>query len=81
MLTPIGKIIVIKSLLLPSLIHLLTSLPNPGQDYLFQLTEIFKDFIWGKRAKIKKSILSKEYSEGGMNMIDIDAFICTLKIK
>ena len=81
MLTPIGKITVIKSLLLPTLIHLFSSLPNPGQNFLNQLREIFKDYIWGKRAKIKKSILTKEYSEGGMNMIDIDAFICTLKIK
>ena len=81
LLTPIGRIIVIKSLLLPIMIHQFTSLPNPGQNYLNQLTDIFKDFIWGKRARIKKTILSKDYSEGGMNMIDIVAFINTLKIK
>ena len=52
-LTPIGKITVIKTLLLPIFNHLFISLPNPTQTILNKLNNIFYDFLLEGPAKIK----------------------------
>ena len=43
-LTPIGKITVIKTLLLPILNHLFISLPNPEENILKEINRIVYDF-------------------------------------
>ena len=53
-LSPIGKITVIKTLLLPIFKNLLLSLPNPNNAVLNSINEIFYNFLWNKKAKIKK---------------------------
>ena len=53
-LSPLGKITVIKSLLIPTLTHLFISLPNPNATTIAQLNKIFFDFLWDGPAKIKK---------------------------
>ena len=79
-LSPLGKITVIKSLLLPKVIHLLTALPNPDAETLNIISGIFYDFLWYGRAKIKQSVVVKQYLEGGLNMINLIAFNQALKI-
>ena len=79
-LSPLGKITVIKSLLLPKVIHLLTALPNPDTETLNNISGIFYDFLWYGRAKIKQSVVVKQYLEGGLNMINLIAFNQALKI-
>ena len=78
-LTPLGKITVIKSLLLPKITHLLISLPNPDTEILNIISSIFYDFLWTGRAKIKQSVIVKQYFEGGLNMINLNAFSQALK--
>ena len=53
-LTPIGKITVVKTLLLPILNHLFVSLPNPQENIIKEINRIFYNFIWNGPAKIKK---------------------------
>ena len=79
-LTRLGKITVIKSLLLPKITHLLLSLPNPDTEILNIISSIFYDFLWTGRAKMKQSIIVKQYFEGGLNMINLNAFSQALKI-
>ena len=43
--TPLGKITVIKSLLLSSLNYLFISLPNPDDKILKEINELFHNFI------------------------------------
>ena len=74
-LTPLGKITVIKSLLLPKITHLLIYLPNPDTEILNIISSIFYDFLWTGRAKIKQSVIVKQYFEGGLNMINLNAFL------
>ena len=70
-LTPLGKIAVIKTLALSKLNHLFLSIPSPGKDI----------FIWnGKPDKVKRTILTKQYCDGGLNMIELNNFDCALKI-
>ena len=78
-LTPFGKITVIKTLLLPILNHLFISLPNPIENVIKELNTIFYDFLWSGTAKIKQSVVVKQYMEGGLNMINLKAFILALK--
>ena len=78
-LTPIGRITVIKSLLLSSLNHLFISLPNPNEKLLKDLNELFFNFIWTGTTRIKKTVLCQEYCNGGLKMVNINAFIAALK--
>ena len=77
-LTPIGKIKVIKTLVLSKFTHLFISLPRPNQKVMNSL--LFK-FIWDdKPDKISREQLTKNYSLGGLNMIALDQFITALKV-
>lgn len=78
-LTPLGKITVIKSLLLSSLNHLFLSLPNPNDKILKEIDELFYNFIWEGTSRIKKTVLCQDYCNGGLRMININAFIAALK--
>ena len=53
-LTPIGRITVIKSLLLSSLNHLFISLPNPNEQLLKDLNELFFLILSGHALKESK---------------------------
>lgn len=71
-LTLLGKVTVIKSLTLPKIIHLLTSLPNLKTD---ELNRLFYSFIWdGKTEKIKRETLIGDFLDGGLKMINIKSF-------
>ena len=80
-LTPIGRITVVKSILIPLFIHCFTSLPMPNNSFLKTLNDLLYDFIWDGKTKIKRTIVIKTYKEGGLNMIDIYSYIYCLKIK
>ena len=78
-LTPIGRITVIKSILLSSLNHLFISLPNPNEKLLKDLNELFFNFIWAGTSRNKKTVLCQEYSNGGLKMVNVNAFNAALK--
>ena len=76
-----GKITVIKNYALPKLMYALSSLPNPATQTVKRIEMLMYDFIWdGKPEKIKRDILTMGYESGGLNMIDLDNFIKSLKI-
>jgi len=75
LLTPIGKITVIKTLLISQLNHLFISLPNPDNNYILKLNKILYNFIWnGKTDRVKSDILIKDF-EGGLKMVELESFI------
>ena len=78
-LTPLGKITIIKSLLIAKMNNLFLTLPNPPKDFITNLNSMFFNFIWNGNAKIKRSVVVKNYEEGGMGMINLIAFINSLK--
>ena len=79
-LTPLGKIAVIKTLLLPILNHLFISIPNPREETLKEKNDIFFEFLWTGPAKIKYKVVVKQYCEGGLNMINLKAFVNSMKL-
>ena len=80
-LTPYGKIVVIKSLALSIFTHLFISLPSPSTSRVKDIEKHLYSFIWnGKPDRIKRNIMVKDYSDGGLNMIHVSAFIKKLKL-
>lgn len=63
-LTPIGKITVIKTILISQLNHLFIMLPNPSDKYIQQINDTLYAFIWNGTSKINKNVLVKDYMEG-----------------
>ena len=80
--TPIGRVVVLKSLILSKLIYLWILLPNPPDDFVKDIQKRCFDFVWdGKRDKIKRSNAIHAIRDGGINIPDIKAYIRSLKIK
>ena len=80
-LTPLGKLVVIKTLVIPKLNHLFIGLPNPSADFIKTLQNMCFNFLWKNGPdKIKRAITTQGYEKGGLRMIDIQQFINALKI-
>ena len=76
----IGKITVIKSLLMSKFVHIFTALPNPEERTIKEINSILFRFIWNNGPdKIKRSVVVQDYHEGGLRMIDIRSFALSLK--
>ena len=78
-LTPLGKITIIKSFLLSSLNHVFISLPTPNEKMMKGINDLFYDFIWEGTSRIKKTTICQDYCDGGLKMIDLNAFVSALK--
>ena len=80
-LTPIGRISIVKALLLSKLVHLFTVLPNPSTQCIKELEMLLFGFVWGqKNDKIKRSKLIQPPSKDGLNMVHIESFIKSMKL-
>lgn len=80
-LTPLGKIIVIKNLAIPKMNHLFLSLPNPSDEFIKTLQTLCFNFLWKNGPdKIKRPVIIQNYDSGGLRMIDVNKFMNALKI-
>ena len=80
-LTPYGKIIIIKSLLISKITHVLLSLPSPQSETFLKLENMFKSFIWGsKNAKFRSEILETIPTLGGLKLTNLKGFNASLKL-
>ena len=80
-LTPIGKITVLKTIILSKFIHLFRSLPPPLDYLIKQITKIMFSFMWdGKPDKISRTTLVQDKENGGMEMLNLGSFIKGLQI-
>lgn len=71
-LTQIGKITVIKSLLVSKIIFTFMNV-DIRCEYLNELNDIIFQFLWPKKQWIERSVMINSLVEGGLNMIDIYA--------
>lgn len=79
-LTPIGRVTVIKSLLIPKLNHLFILLPTPKKEIVSFICKANFEFLWkSKTDKVKRSLLTQDYLSGGMKLVDVRSFITSLK--
>ena len=81
LLTPVGKITVVKSIILSRLTHLFISLPNPSEKIISNLEQDLFRFVWSNKPhKIGRNIIMQNYEEGGLNMVNIRCFIKAMKM-
>lgn len=79
-LTVIGRITVVKTLILPVLNYLILTLPNPSNIIVKTINDLIYSFIWGSPIyRVKKDVLQQSHEHGGLNMINLQAFIYALK--
>lgn len=79
-LTPFGRITILKSLIISKLNHLFISLPNPTDETINKLQRSFFQFIWQSGTdRIKREVLMQSYENGGLKMINIRNYITALK--
>ena len=79
-LSLLGKITVLKSLIVSQLTYILSPLPT-NQCAIDEVNTLFFKFLWdGKGDKIKRDIMISEYEDGGVKMIDIRLFTQALKL-
>ena len=80
-LTPIGRVAILKSLILSKLVHLWLLLPNPPNYFIENLQKMCFQFVWnGKTDKISRKVSTKPVKEGGIGVPDIKMYIFALKI-
>ena len=74
-LTLIGKVTVIKSLIIPN-ITFLANVSKIDKENITKFKKIIYKFLWGSNhEKVKRSILSKKIKDGGLNLTDLDKYI------
>lgn len=70
-MTPIGRLTVLKTLIIPKLNHLALALPIPNDNFFKDLESEMFEFLWNSKIhKIKKDTVCQDYGYGGLKMID-----------
>jgi len=76
-----GKVTVIKSLVIPKLIHVIQVLPMPNKKYIDQMNALIRNFLWKNgKSRIALKLLCKRYEEGGLAVTDISILNDAVKI-
>jgi hypothetical protein len=80
-ITPLGRVAVLKSLILSKLVHLWLLLPNPPDVMINQIQGAVYWFVWGKKNdKISRKVSVKRIECGGIGIPDVRKFMNALKI-
>jgi len=81
-LSLIGKICVVKSLLLPQMLYLFSVLCIKIPESCFKtLNKLFFNFIWsGGKDRVKRDYLCLDYSLGGLRMVNVKCFAQAQKL-
>ena len=80
-LTPLGKIVVIKSFVISNFTHLFTSIPSPTKHTYLELSKLIYSFIWdNKPHKISKHQLTNDYEHRGLKMINLENHMLSQKL-
>ena len=81
LITPLGRVAILKSLILSKLVHLWILLPDPPDDFVNNLQKMCFRFIWNnKQDKISRKTAVKSVKSGGLGVPEIRKYISALKI-
>ena len=79
-LTLMGKITVLKSLVVSQLTYILSPLPS-NEKIINEINDLFYRFLWNDKGdKIKRKVMINDYFRGGLKMIDLVSFNKSLKL-
>ena len=80
-LTIVGKITIIKSLLISKFIHILLSLPSPKETLFNKIESLFNLFLWnGSTPKFRRDIMENKVEDGGLQYPNIRHVDATMKV-
>jgi len=80
-LTPLGRIAVLKSLVLSKLTYLWLLLPNPPDEQMNRLQKFIYEFVWNrKKDRISRKISSKGIANGGIGIPCVKSLMNSSKI-
>ena len=80
-ITPLGRIAVLKAIILSKLIHLWILLPNPPEDSIKSIQNLVFKFIWkNKRDKISRKTAVHSLKAGGLGIPEIAQYVHALKL-
>jgi hypothetical protein len=79
-ITPLGRVAILKSLILSKLTYLWILLPNPPDDFIQSLQKLCNNFVWKGNDKISRKIAQRHVKEGGIGIPNIKVFIDALKL-
>ena len=75
-LTPFGKVTIIKTFILSKFNHLFSALPSPSSELIKQIESLMFAYIWShKPDKISRDIMTMDYRDGGVKMINLKSYI------
>ena len=77
---PIGRITVLKSIVLSKIMHVLLSLSTPSNETLKRINELCYRFIWKGRHEVSTPTLCIDFKDGGLKMLNMKEFDNSLKI-
>ena len=81
LITPLGRVAILKSLILSKLVHLWILLPDPPDDFVNNMQKMCFKFIWNnKQDKISRKTAVKSVKSGGLGVPDIRKYISAMKI-
>ena len=80
-ITPLGRVAILKSLILSKLIYLWILLPNPPPNFIKDLQIKCYEFIWNKKPdRISRKSAVRNCSDGGIGIPDINTLLRALKL-
>ena len=80
-ITPLGRVAVLKSLILSKIIHLWMLLPNPPDNLVNELQKTVFQFVWNrKQDRISRKIAVRSIAKGGFGIPNIKTYINALKL-
>ena len=81
LITPLGRIAILKSLILSKLIHLWILLPNPPEHSVSELQKMCFKFVWkNKQDRISRKTAVQNVKLGGLGIPDLHTYIASLKL-
>lgn len=81
LITPLGRVAVLKSLIVSKLVYLWILLPNPPELWINKFQKLCFQFVWNKKQdRIARKISMKEVKSGGLGIPDLHTYIASLKI-
>ena len=80
-LTVLGKVTIIKNLILSQFSYLAVPLLSPNINTIKSIKTAIYNFLWGgKRDKISRDIISRPKTEEGLGLFRIENFLSSLKL-
>ena len=80
-ITPLGRVAVLKSLILSKIIHLWMLLPNLPGNLVNELQKTVFQFVWNrKQDRISRKIAVRSIAKGGLGIPNIKTYINALKL-